>query len=237
MATVTGQPNGPVLQPQGAATVPRLEQGDHLDQKTFHVRYEAMPEDAKAELIGGVVYMPAALRRPHGRTHGLLMCWLSTYESETSGVEAYDNATTIMGKDSEPQPDACLIIHPSKGGQMRFTTDEYLEGAPEFAGEIASSTESYDLHSKKRDYERAGVGEYLVVALRQHEVFWFVNRDGKFEEKQPEADGVYRSEIFPGLWLDPQALLEIDSKRVLDILRQGLAAEEHTQFSKHLAAQ
>ncbi|MBI2480657.1 MAG: hypothetical protein HYV60_19140, partial [Planctomycetia bacterium] len=33
------------------APIPPLEPGDHLDQKTFHVRYEAMPEDVKAELI------------------------------------------------------------------------------------------------------------------------------------------------------------------------------------------
>jgi hypothetical protein len=35
--------------------MPPLEPGDRLDQKTFHERYEAMPEHVKAELIGGVV--------------------------------------------------------------------------------------------------------------------------------------------------------------------------------------
>jgi len=29
------------------APIPLLEPGDHLDQKTFHERYEAMPEDVK----------------------------------------------------------------------------------------------------------------------------------------------------------------------------------------------
>jgi Uma2 family endonuclease len=212
-----------------------MEPGDHLDQKTFHARYEAMPEDVKAELIGGVVYMPAALKRPRGRSHGKLVLWLETYEAATPGVEAYDNATTIMGRDSEPQPDTCLIILPDKGGQMRFTEDEYLEGAPEWVGEIASSTESYDLHSKKRDYEKAGVKEYLVVALRQEAVFWFVNRDGTFEEKSPDADGCYRSEVFPGLWLDPHALLQLDSNRLLAFLSQGLDTDEHTSFVRRLS--
>ena len=214
--------------------VPRLEPGDHLDQKTFHERYEAMPEDVKAELIGGVVYMPAALRRKHGRSSSLLIHWLHAYEDATPGVEVYDNATTIMGEESEPQPDACLIIHPDRGGQMRFTEDDYLEGAPEFAAEVASSTEAYDLHSKKHDYELAGVKEYLVIALRQKKVFWFVNRDGKFVEQAPDAKGHYLSAAFPGLWLDPEAIIELNSQKLLATLRDGLATPEHAAFLKQI---
>lgn len=213
-----------------------LEPGDHLDQPTFHARYELMPEDVKAELIGGVVYMPAALRRPHGRSSGLLVRWLGAYEDDTPGVELYDNTTTIMGEDSEPQPDACLIIQPECGGQMRVTEDDYLQGGPELVGEVASSTEAYDLHSKKRDYERAGVREYLVVALRQQIVFRFVNRDGRFEEQPPDADGIIRSDVFPGLWLDPAALIALNGRRVLEVLRQGLATPEHAVFATQLAA-
>jgi Uma2 family endonuclease len=221
--------------PRAGRGLPPLEPGDHLDQKTFHARYEAMPEDVKAELIGGVVYMTAAPRRSHGRCHSLLVHWLGTYEDSTPGVETYDNTTTIMADDSEPQPDACLIIHPDKGGQMRFTGDDYLEGAPEFVGEVASSTESYDLHSKKRDYQLAGVREYLVVALRQQRVFWFVHRDGMHAEAAPEADGCYHSEVFPGLWLDPEALLRLDGRRLMDVLRRGIATEEHANFVQRLA--
>jgi hypothetical protein len=34
-----------------------LQHGEHLDQKTFHARYAAMPENVWAELIEGVVYI------------------------------------------------------------------------------------------------------------------------------------------------------------------------------------
>jgi Uma2 family endonuclease len=216
--------------------LPPLEPGDHLDQKTFHERYEAMPEDVKAELIGGIVHMPAALRRPHGRSHGRLMQWLLAYEDATPGVEVYDNATNIMADDSEPQPDACLIIHPDKGGQMTFTSDDYLQGAPELVAEVASSTESYDLHSKKVDYERAGVKEYLVVALRQQKVFWFVNQNGNFDQRQANEHGIFQSDVYPGLWLDAGALIRLDGPRLLDVLRQGLTTDAHAAFVKQLAA-
>lgn len=223
--------------PVSHGELPPLENGDHLDQKTFHARYEAMPDDVKAELIGGVVYMTAALRRTHGRFHGLMMHWLHSYEDSTPGVETYDNATTIMADDSEPQPDACLIVHPDRGGQMRFTEDDYLEGAAEWVGEVATSTDSYDLHSKKRDYERAGVREYVVVAARQEKILWFVRHDGRFVEKTLDEDGCYRSSVFPGLWLDPDALLRLDSNRLLDVLQRGLASDEHSRFVRQLSGQ
>ncbi len=212
-----------------------FETGDHLSQPEFHALYERAPEHVKAELIAGVVYMQSSLKRSHGRSHSLLMRWMGSYEDETPGVEAYDNATTIMNPDSEPQPDACLVIVPDKGGQTRFTLDDYLEGPPEFIGEVASSSQSIDLHAKKMDYQRAGVCEYLVVALRQKKVYWFINRDGKFEELTPEADGYFHSQVFPGLWLDPSALIALDGKRVLSALRVGLATAAHAQFARQLA--
>jgi hypothetical protein len=42
---------------RGAEILPPLENGERLDQPTFHARYEAMPEGTRAELIGGIVYM------------------------------------------------------------------------------------------------------------------------------------------------------------------------------------
>jgi Uma2 family endonuclease len=148
-------------------TIPPLEPGDHLDQRTFHERYEAMPDNTRAELIGGVVFMPSPAKPRHGQKHGKVVWWLGCYEMHTPGVEAHDNTSAILGSDSEPQPDAGLLVAPEKGGQTRVNEDGWLEGAPELIAEIAVSTESYDLYEKKRDYERAGVKEYIVVALRQ----------------------------------------------------------------------
>jgi Uma2 family endonuclease len=141
----------------------------------------------------------------------------------------------VLGPDSEPQPDICLLIPSEKGGQTRINEQGYLEGAPELIAEIASSTESYDLHSKKRDYERGGVREYLVVALRQSRAIWFILRQGKFEELAADSDGILRSSVFPGLWLDPAALLRLDSARMLEVLRQGLATPEHAALVSGLA--
>jgi Uma2 family endonuclease len=216
------------------AKLPPLEPGDHLDQKTFHERYEAMPPGTRAELIGGIVFMPSPLRLPHGRTHARVMAWLGEYEDATPGVEVYDNTTAILDEDSEPQPDACMVISPQRGGQTGVDEAEYMTGAPELVVEVASSSESIDLHRKRADYEQAGVREYVVVVIRQQRVVWWVARGGAFVELAPGADGIFRSEVFSGLWLDPAALLRHDGRRVKEVLNQGLASPEHAAFRAKL---
>src|SRR5271165_6771949 len=95
--------------------VPVLRTGQRMTQKEFHRRYELQPDHVKAELIGGVVYVASPPRRAHGRRHPELSGVLWLYESATPGLELLDNATTILGPDSEPQPDLSLRILPEWG--------------------------------------------------------------------------------------------------------------------------
>jgi Uma2 family endonuclease len=215
---------------------PLLKAGDRLDQPTFHERYLLNPE-VRAELVQGIVFMPAAAQRPHGRMHSILIRWLWSYEGKTPGLETFIDTTAIMGPRSEPQPDITMIVLPEKGGQMRVSEryEDCLEGAPELVVEVSASSEAHDLTLKKADYEREGVCEYIVVAIRQRRVYWFVNRDGVFQELAPESDGFLKSEVFPGLWLDPAALLDRKVSRVLAVAELGLATPEHAQFVAEIA--
>src|SRR5262249_31825164 len=100
-------------------TVPPLCNGDSLTQAEFHRRYEASPEDLKAELIGGVVYMASPVGELHGVYQGDLGFLFNYYKRATPGVQMADNITTILGSESEPQPDLMLYISPESGGQTR----------------------------------------------------------------------------------------------------------------------
>ena len=216
--------------------LPPLEAGDHLDQPTFHEYYEAMPPAFRAELIGGVVIVPSPLSLGHGFYHALVMTWLGNYWIATPGTKTGDNMTTILGETSEPQPDGALIIDPASGGQTDLPEDGYLTGPPELIVEVASSTASIDLHAKRRDYEQAGVLEYVVVVLRQRVIRWFVLQDGTYQDMSADADGIFRSRVFPGLWLHANALLQRDGATVMDVLRHGLATPEHAAFVQRLQA-
>jgi hypothetical protein len=216
--------------------IPPLCNGDTLDQKTFHERYEAMPEWVRAELIGGIVYMSSPQKSRHSRCDPKFISWIDEYADATPGIESLTDATHIMGRKSEAQPDGCLRILSECGGQSWEDDKEFFHGAPEWAGEISDSSESIDLHGKKLDYEKAGVREYMVAAVRSGKIYWFIRRRGKFKKLAPGADGIIRSEVFPGLWLDPEALLNRDRKRLLAVLRQGLASPEHVAFVAKLAS-
>ncbi len=75
---------------------PGLESGDRLNRYEFERRYNAMHSLQKAELIEGVVYLPAALRfRSHAEPHGNLIGWLWTYKIFTPRVELGDNPTVV----------------------------------------------------------------------------------------------------------------------------------------------
>ncbi len=50
----------------------------------------------------------------------------------------------------------------------------------------------------------------------------------------PLADGVYRSTVFPGLWLDPVALLNHDLAKVLAVVQAGINTKEHHEFVARL---
>ena len=59
MSTVERRPPSP-------AAVSPLVAGQRLGQAEFHRRYEAMPPRTRAELVGGIVYMPSPMSNDHG---------------------------------------------------------------------------------------------------------------------------------------------------------------------------
>lgn len=225
--------------PGAQKRIPPLQQGDSLTHAEFLKRYADMPENVKAERIEGIVYMPAAAVSAgfHGQPHADLLAWLGVYRAKTPGVGTADNSTTILDVDNDPQPDACMYILPSHGGRTKLTSEKYLQGAPELIVEIAASSVSFDLGAKLNAYRRNGVQEYIVHRTYDGEIDWFMLRDGQYEKQSPDGEGLCRSEMFPGLWLDVPAALDGRLADVLTTLQRGTATAEHGEFVKKLAAQ
>ncbi|MGQ0634662.1 MAG: Uma2 family endonuclease [Planctomycetaceae bacterium] len=213
---------------------PLLYSGDRLTQREFHRRYSAYPNDAKFELIGGLVYMASPVGIHHGEFTALLVHALSRFQDSTPGVRVATDATVILAEDSEPQPDACLWILKEYGGQTRITRQNYLTGGPELVCEVAHSSVAIDLHQKKDDYESAGVREYLVLCLEEQEIRWFdfLTRT----QIVPDERRILLSRALPGFWLLEPALLARDSKALIKTVERGLASAEHAEFVRRLQA-
>lgn len=197
-----------------AAELPALESGMCLTAEEFDRRYELRPDIKKAELVQGVVYVASPTRiYEHAVPDGILGAWLMGYSITHAGTVAASNGTVHLSPFDRVQPDS--MLWKTSASTAVLGTDHYLHGAPELAAEVAASSASYDLHSKKESYLQAGVSEYVVWVTESPRIYWFVRVGNTFEELAPGADGWTESRVFPGLRLHVARLLAGDRSVVL----------------------
>jgi Uma2 family endonuclease len=233
MVNTSSTQRAKIEQANGTRVAP-LESGDRLSRHEFERRYTASSYK-QAELIEGVVYMASPVRsRSHGRPHALMMAWLSVYWLATPDVDLNDNATVRLDLDNEPQPDALMRLEAGFGGQSCISEDDYIEGAPELVVEIAASSAAKDLHDKKQVYRRNGVLEYIVWQTFENKLDWFYLREGEYVPLLPDADGVLKSRVFPGLWLLAPDFLAENMSKVMAVLQSGLNSPEYAAFVQQL---
>jgi Uma2 family endonuclease len=170
----------------------------------------------------------------HGAPDNRIQTWLGTYAAHVEGVHAFTNSTARCDDQNAPQPDGALCLDARCGGRSRLDERGFLLGAPELVAEIAASSASYDLFDKLEVYEEFGVEEYIVWLAHEGEIRWFRRDAGKLQSQPLGADGVFRSEVFSGLWLDAAAMVRGEMRRVLSFLHEGLASPAHVEFAQSL---
>jgi len=216
----------PLVEPAALTT------GEQMDRTEFLRRWDALPERKLAELIEGVVFVASPVGRDHSDADFTIEWLLKQYANATPGCEGGHNAPWEMLK-SMPQPDLHLRIRPESGGQSS-DGPRFFEGAPELAVEICLSSTEVDFGPKLRLYRRAGVQEYITIELAPTRIVWRILRGNSYYALEPDADGVFRSITFPGLWLDRDAFWRNDGARLLATLQTGLATAEHREFAARL---
>lgn len=217
-------------------TTPLLRSGMHLSSEEFLRRWYAMPDVKFAELINGVVQMPSPLSFDHGDHDNLLAGWIAMYALCTPGLRGSNNVTCVFDKNNVPQPDLSLRILPAYGGQTGVD-GRLLTGAPELAIEVAVTSLAADMGVKLKLYQTAGVQEYIVAEVESQELHWHRLHKKKYQPIKPEADGILRSKVFPGLWLDAVAFYQYDQARFQEVLQAGLQSPEHAAFVEKLRQQ
>ena len=218
----------PMVRPPGLVT------GERLTVEEFLRRWEDLPELKNAELIDGVVYVPSPVSLNHGSLDFLIHVWLGYYAQATPGCKGGSNSTWLM-LGSAPQPDAYLRILPSRGGQSG-NEGPLGAGAPELAVEICVTSTEIDFGPKLALYQRAGVREYITVEQLGQRMIWRVLENGAYVAQTLPPDGVVRSQVFQGLWLDLAAFWANDGAKMLAVLNAGLASQDHRDFVARLAA-
>ena len=192
-----------------------------------------MPLVKRAELIDGIVYMPSPVSDIQSDFHLLLGGWLLFYAKATPGCAARLSGTWLMPRESVPQPGLAMRILAGHGGQS-WMENKYPAGAPELIVEISHATSLGDSGTKLRLYERSGVREYLIVRPEKQQAIWRELFDGGYREIAAGQDGILRSRVFPGLWLDVAAVWSGDFAGLTAVVQQGMATVEHAEFVNRL---
>jgi Uma2 family endonuclease len=216
-------------------SIPELVDGDRLTADEFERRYQASSHIKKAELIDGVVYVASPVSGQHGIPHAAITQWFGYYQLATPFLHCSVEGTIRLDDANQPQPDIFLLIESDHGGQTTISEDHYVEGAPELIVEISVSTKSFDLKEKFEVYRKSGAREYIVWRVLDKAIDWFILRDGRYERLPLGEDGILRSEVFPGLWLDPAALIRGDLPGVNRAVQLGLTSPEHAAFVAKLS--
>jgi len=210
-----------------------MHNGDKMTQREFSKIYSKLPEPYKAELIAGIVYEPPPPSAQHGESDSHLITLLTIYRSHTPGTQVSNNTSVILSDQDEVQPDSCLRIRPEAGGQSSIWRRK-LKGAPELVAEVSFTSRSIDLHVKKDRYAKFGVKEYIVLCVEPSFLHWHNLESG--EKLPPDENGIIRSRIFPGLWIDSLALLNADPMPALETLSLGLQSSQHKAVVDLLAS-
>ena len=213
-------------------SLPSLENGDRMTQEEFHRRYEAYPDDVKIELIGGTVYVASPMRTPQGELTWKLIIPLDFY------VETDPRRPRRRRRHRHPRGEERAATGPALAPAPRirravgdFDERRYLVAAPEFIAEVAHSTRALDLNQKRKTTSRQGFRNTSSFASRRKHFTGSTSLpNGKLKA---DKQGLWKSRVFPGLWLDQAALFALDSARLRAAVQKGIASARTRRVRPH----
>jgi Uma2 family endonuclease len=176
-------------------------------------------EDTLAEWVDGKVVMTSPASKRHQELTGFLYGLLDVY-METHALGDVLALFQMHLPNSGREPDVLFV---AREHQDRVQATR-IEGPADLVVEIVSpESRGRDRGDKFYEYQAGGVREYwLIDPDTQHAEFYQLDNAGVYQPVLPEPEGIYRSRVLAGLWLqlswlwqDPfpsvnQAMLAID---------------------------
>jgi Uma2 family endonuclease len=168
------------------------------------------PDDGRRhELIDGEHYVTPAPTPRHQELSGRLHLALGTYlRGSPIGKLYYAPVDVFLSNHDVVEPDLLFVSSARLG-----IIGKLVRGAPDLAVEILSpSTRRTDEVTKRRLFDRSGVGEYWVVDPEIEVVKVYRRSEGgvfaRAEELRREAGDVLATPLFPGFSLALEELFE-----------------------------
>jgi Uma2 family endonuclease len=158
-------------------------------------------EDTWAEWVDGEVVMVSPASERHQALAGFLTSVLGIFVRvrDLGIVLAAPFQMKIGAQLSGREPDLLFVAKPNLG-RLKST---YLEGPADLVVEIVSpESRLRDRGEKFAEYEVGGVPEYwLLDPEHQQADFYRLDARQRYRLTEPEASGIYRSQVLTTLWL------------------------------------
>jgi len=205
--TIGEPPRQPIRQAQG-----------RLPKRVTYEEFLAWAdEDTLAEWVDGEVVMYTPASKLHQDVAGFLTSVLrSLVELRHLGVVL--SAPFQMKLEQGREPDLLFVARE----HLERLKETYLEGPADLVVEIVSpESVGRDRGEKFYEYERAGIPEYwLIDPQAKRAEFYQLTAGGQYQLVLPDAEGVYRAAVLPGLWLRVAWLWQSPLPPVLDVVRE-----------------
>jgi Uma2 family endonuclease len=185
---------------------------------TFEEFCRLVPDDQKADLIDGVIYMAS----PDNWIASTLFSWLFNLlgiyvQHNDLGAIVGSRTAFKLSDTNSPEPDIAFV----RKSRLGLAQSNHFPGGPDLAVEIVSpDSVTRDYRMKRELYEQAGVREYWIVDEPKGKVTLLrLDAGGKFREVRPRK-GVLTSRAVPGFWLRLDWLWQTPRPDILKVLAE-----------------
>jgi Uma2 family endonuclease len=191
---------------------------------TEKVSFEAFlawaDEDVRAEWVDGEVEIMSPVGEPHQDLCVFLLTIFNLYVRFHRLGRWFEQTFVMKLGEGGPGREPDLLFVSAEHQDRIHKT--YLEGPADLVIEIVSpESQDRDRETKRQEYERGGVREYWLLDPEANEaIFYQLQPNGVYTASAVEADGIYRSAVIVGLWIDVDWLWQRPLPDPFDILRQ-----------------
>lgn len=198
----------------------QIKEETHPSAPRLKMSYEEFlewcDEDTWAEWVDGEVIVLSPASDRHQDLADFLVSVLRVY-AEARDLGVIRSAPFLMKLERGREPDVLFVARE----HLDRLKENYLDGPADLVIEIVSpDSVERDRGSKFVEYEAAGVKEYwLIDPLRERAEFYQLDQEGFYRPVPPDGEGVYRSQVVPGFWLQVEWLWQAPLPKVLDVLR------------------
>lgn len=188
---------------------------------TFDEYLDWLTEEAKADLIDGVIHMQSPPADVHERIFIFLTGILNAFVVRRKlGIVRGSRTTLKFSEANGTQPDIVFISNSSRNRVHPY----YMDGAPEVVVEILSpSTRKLDRGKKMALYAKHGALEYWQLDPENQIAEFFRNYNGAWLPMPVSDDDVFHSEFIPGFWLNTNWLFAEECPDIVETVMTILA--------------